>query len=53
MCIGIIKMCSDVLNVQETDSRVSQQCRIKNENEKYTSIVSVGWCFRNIFVLRC
>ena len=45
-------MCSNLLDVRETDTRVPLQCRLKHkllgrrfENEWYTCIAIVGLCF--------
>ena len=58
--IGSTNICSNFLDVQETNSRVSQRCRIRNnffglwfENARYTSIAKVRWCFGNLFAFRC
>ena len=56
----ITNICSKFLDVQETNSRVSQQGRIRNhfsargfEHGRYTSITIVGLCIGNIVGLRC
>ena len=57
MRIWITNVCSHFLDVQEANSRVSQQCRIRNiffgrllENGRYTSIAIMGLCHRNFWV---
>ena len=58
--IWIANMCSDFLGVQEANSRVSQQCRIRNmfserqfENGRATSNAKVGlWSSNSVVFLR-
>ena len=60
MRIWIANMCSDFLGVQDADSRVSQQCRIRNmfserqfENGRPTSNAKVGlWSSNSVVFLR-
>ena len=60
MCIWITNICFNFLNVQETNSSVSQECRIRNnffgrrlDSGGYTNNCNCRLCFRNICTCRC